>query len=110
MEFNINGASVLTGNLNTGHLDLILDGPSTITLSGNGTTAEIFANGVSTADLGDFKTKNTSVHIDGVSTVILNINGTLNGSVKGFSTLNYYGNPILENITSDEHSTIEKIG
>jgi hypothetical protein len=110
MEFDINGASVLTGNINTGHLNLISGNTSTITLSGNGTTAEILVNGTSTVDLGDFRTTNTSVNIDGVSTVTLNINGTLNGSVKGVSTLYYYGNPILENIYSDELSTIEKIG
>jgi len=110
VEFNINGTSVLNGNLDTGHLNLIVDGTNTISLSGNGTTAGLFVNGTSTVDLGDFRTTNTSVNIDGVCTVTLNVNGTLNGSVKGVSTLKYYGNPILENIISDEHSTIEKIG
>ena len=109
VEFNINGVSTLTGNLNTGHLELKLNNTSTVTLSGNGSTAEIFANGTSTANLGNFKTTNTSVSIDGVCTVTLNVNGTLSGSVNGISTLRYYGNPILEQITSDELSTIEKI-
>ncbi len=109
VEFYINGVSELTGILNMGHLHLILNDTSTITISGNGTTAEIFVNGTSTADLGDFKTTNTSVNIDGVCTVILNVNGTLNGTIKDFSTLKYYGNPILD-INSDEYSTIEKIG
>jgi len=109
MDFNIDGVSVLTGTLGTGHINIIIGSSSTITLSGNGATAEIFANGNSIVDLGDFKTTNTSVNIDGVCTVTLNVNGTLNGSVKGVSTLYYYGNPILENITSDELSTIEKI-
>jgi hypothetical protein len=109
VEFNVNGASILTGNLNTGHLDLISDGTSTITLFGKGTTAEILVNGVCTVDMGDFKTSNTSVNIDGVCTVTLNVNGTLNGSVKGSSTLYYFGDPILEDINSDENSSIEKI-
>jgi hypothetical protein len=109
VEFNIDGASILTGTLNTGHLKLISNGTSSITLFGKGTTAEILVDGVSTVDLGDFKTTNTSVNIDGVCTVTLNVNGTLNGIVKGVSTLYYFGNPILENITSDEDSSIEKI-
>ena len=109
VEFDINGVSVLTGTINTGHINIIIDNSSTITLSGKGNTAEILANR-STVDLGDFKTTNTSVNIDGVCTVTLNVNGTLNGSVKGISALYYYGNPILENITSDELSTIEKVG
>ena len=110
IEFNINGTSVLNGNLDTGHLDLIVDGSSTIYLSGKGTTAGIFVNGASTIDLGDFRTTNTTVNIDNICTVTLNLNGALNGSVEGISTLKYYGNPILENITSDELSTIKKLG
>ena len=53
--------------------------------------------------------RNTSVNIDGVCTVTLNVNGTLNGSVKGTSMLYYFGNPILEDINLDENSSIEKI-
>jgi hypothetical protein len=109
VKFDINGASVLTGNLNTGHLHLILDGASTITLSGKGTTADIFMHGTSTADLGDFKINRASVNIDDICTAILNVNGTINGSIKDFSTLNYFGNPILD-IVSDEYSTIERLG
>jgi len=109
LEFDINGVSMLNANIDTGHIDLQVDGTSTILLSGNGTTAYISVNSTSTVDLSNFKTTNTTVNIDGTSTVILNINGTLNGSVKGVSTLYYLGNPILENITSDKLSSIEKI-
>jgi hypothetical protein len=109
MEFDIKGVSMLNANIDTGHIDLQVDGTSTILLSGNGTTADISVNSASTVDLSNFKTTNTTVNIDGTSTVILNINGTLNGSVKGVSTLYYLGNPILENINSDELSSIEKI-
>jgi hypothetical protein len=109
LELDINGVSMLNANIDTGHIDLNVDGTSTILLSGNGTTADISVNSTSTADLSDFKTKNTTVNINGTSTVTLNINGTLNGSVKGVSTLYYLGNPILENINSDELSSIEKI-
>jgi len=109
MQFTINGASMLNGNLDTGHLDLIVYGSSTFSLLCNGTTAGLFVKGSGTVDLGDFRTTNTSVNIDGVCTVILNVNGTLSGCVKGVSTLKYYGNPVLEIINSDELSTIEKI-
>ena len=101
VEFDIKGIIMLNANIDTGHIDLQVDGTSSILLSGNGTTADILVNGTTTADLSDFETTNTSVNIDGTSTVILRVNGTLSGSVKGVSKLYYSVNTILENINSD---------
>jgi len=109
MEFNVDGASTLTGNLSIGLLDIIVDGVSTFILSGNCTKAEIIVNGVSTVDMGDLITSDIYVEIDGTSNVKVNVNGTLRGTVRGLSKLYYFGNPILKDLTKDEGSFIEKM-
>lgn len=110
--FLVSGASIVSGTLDMGggNLDILLSGASNITLDGNCKGLIINASGVSILELKDFMCTSATVILSGVSQATINVSENLNATVSGVSTLYYYGNPTLGNITSSGESTIQRLG
>jgi hypothetical protein len=92
------GASDITGNLTSGETAITLSGASQCKLAGSAGNTTIEASGASSMNSPDFAMQRADVSLDGASNASVLTDGTLNLDISGFSTLNYYGNPILGTI------------
>ena len=92
------GASDITGNLTSGETEITLSGASQCKLGGSAGNTTIEASGASSMNSPDFAMQSADVNLDGASNAGVLTDGTLNLDISGFSTLNYYGNPVLGTI------------
>jgi hypothetical protein len=86
-----------------------LSGSSYAKLSGSADNISINVSGASKLDLSDFTVENANIDISGASKVILNASGKINGSISGASTLHYYGDPVIGDLTVSGASSFSKL-
>lgn len=108
-DSRISGASMLSGSLFAGDMDLSLSGASRLSLKGKGGKLRIDASGASSLDLGDFVTNDTKVYLSGASRATIHLTGKLDGSLSGASKLYFYGNPKLGDLSTTGASRINKV-
>jgi len=96
-ECEISGASEVTSYLKATSSDIVLSGASEITLDGSGGNIRLDASGASQVDLAYFTVNNADINLSGASDASLDINGRLDVSLSGASSLEYSGNPTLGN-------------
>jgi hypothetical protein len=65
-------------------------------------------SGASHFDLGDFAGGDAIIGVSGASSVILTINGTLDGDLSGASSLKYRGDPKLGSLHASGASSIQR--
>jgi hypothetical protein len=94
-KIDISGASRANGVLKTADIRLVVTGASNCEFSGTTAAAKIEISGASHATLRDLVLQSADVDLSGASGATINTSGTLDLSVSGASTLNYYGNPKL---------------
>lgn len=92
-DFDISGASQVSGTLemNDGQFDL--SGASSLELEGLGEDITIEASGASNVVLTDFPVATADVELSGASRAIVNVNNRLDVDLSGASNLKYYGDP-----------------
>ncbi len=105
----LSGASKITGRLIASSSDFELSGASRAILTGLGGDINIDGSGASNADLLDFAVANASVDLSGASRATINVNGVLDVSLSGASSLEYSGSPSMGEMDISGASSIERI-
>ena len=105
----LSGASRVTGRLVATSSNIELSGASRISLTGSGGNIKIHGSGASSAEMVDFTVNNAFVDFSGASRASLYINGKMDVSLSGASSLEYTGNPALGEINISGASSMKKI-
>ena len=106
VNFDIVGASSLSGTINTGSLNCQLSGASHLQLSGTGDDLVVRAAGASILRLGDFVCQDADIDFIGASHGTVNAQGILDVRLIGASSLKYKGNPTLGKISTTGASVL----
>ena len=107
-NFNVSGASDVTGALNAEGIDLDISGASSIQLEGAAGDIDIEASGASRLNLAEITVNDASVTLSGASLCTLNLNGRLDIELSGASKLEYIGEPLLGEMNISGASTLKK--
>jgi hypothetical protein len=108
LDFDLSGASTVSGTLTTGDVTCTASGASRLSLEGSGRDLEMEASGASTLDLGDFASRSGDIKLSGASRATVNLSGTLDADLSGASTLEYLGNPTMGDISTSGASSIQE--
>ena len=108
-ELTLSGASHIEGNLNADNIDFDLSGASTALMRGSTGDIRVEASGASRVDLPNLTVNNADVTLTGASDASINLDGKLDMSLSGASSLNYTGTPVLGEINLSGGSTIQNI-
>ena len=106
-EFEISGASKVTGSMNADDVKCEVSGASKVDLDGSASNIIINASGASKIDLTDFPLNNANAKLSGASEASINVKGRLNAVVSDASSLYFLGNPTMGNISVTGASTIK---
>ena len=107
-EFDISGASGVSGSMTIADGEFNLSGASTIELEGSADDVSIEASGASHVRLADFPVTNAEVNLSGASSAVIDASGDLSGDLSGASRLSYIGSPTLGSITVSGGSEIRR--
>ncbi len=106
-EFEVSGASRVSGNMTADDAEFEVSGASSIELSGSADNIILEVSGASRVDLADFALNDADVDLSGASEATLNVKGRLDTALSGASRLYFYGNPTMGNISVSGASTIK---
>jgi hypothetical protein len=106
VEFEVSGASKITGDIATGDADFDISGASTIELEGSSIDIVVEASGASRVKLADFSIDNADVKLSGASSGIVKLDGRLDVDLSGASKLEYMGQPIMGTINISGGSSL----
>jgi hypothetical protein len=107
-NFDISGASRVSGSMETADANLNISGASTVELDGTADDITVDASGASSVKLADFAVTDASVELSGASNATVNASGELNIDLSGASTLHYLGSPTLRRVDVSGASTIQQ--
>jgi hypothetical protein len=103
----LSGASSLQmRDMDVGDFEVEISGASTLTAEGSGNNLLSIVSGSSHMDLTNFAVTNGDLSITGASQATVNLDGTLDATVSGLSTLYYIGEPTMGDIDVSDTSTI----
>ncbi len=106
-EFEVSGASRISGNMTANDTEFEVSGASSIELSGSANNITLNVSGASRVDLADFSLNDANIEISGASEATLNVKGRLDSVLSGASRLYFHGNPTMGNISVTGASTIK---
>jgi hypothetical protein len=102
VDLHVSGASRVTGSLTASRLNAEVSGASHCGIKGSAPSAVIKVGGASDWNAPDLMHQNADVVVSGASKATVNASSTLTMDVSGSSTVNYLGNPkIDENVTGN---------
>ena len=107
-EFDISGASEVSGSIKTADCSFIVSGASTVELGGSANDVTVEALSASKVRLSDFLVNNAKIDLSGASKATINASGRLDGNVSGASELGYVGDPTLGSLIISGASEIKK--
>ena len=107
VEFEISGASKVSGNLTAEETEFEVSGASQVKLEGATNNTILSASGASKVNLADFPLNNANIDLSGASETTLNAKGRLDARLSGASSLYFHGNPTMGNIEVTGASTIK---
>lgn len=103
----LSGASRLQGTYTTtGNVSFTVSGASSVELTGAGGDLAATVSGASRLELSNFAVRDVIVVMGGASQGTVNLDGRLDATVSGASTLLYLGNPTLGDINTSGTSTV----
>jgi hypothetical protein len=94
-DFNISGASSVSGNMSATSLNFLVSGASTVDLSGAAEDITLAVDGASKAEMEEFRLKVATVNLTGASSATIHVSERLNARLSGASTLLFRGNATL---------------
>jgi len=106
-DFNLSGASEVTGSLNIADGRFDLSGASSLELEGSADDISIEASGASDVKLSNLSAFNAEVELSGASDAAINASGRLDVDLSGASELKYVGSPTLGSISTSGGSSIK---
>jgi len=108
VEFDISGASRVTGDITAGDAEFDVSGASTVQLEGSANDIVVDASGASHVKLAAFPVSNADVTLSGASSGTVNLDGRLDADLSGASKLLYIGEPTMGTINTSGASTLSK--
>ncbi|MBA7696379.1 hypothetical protein ES703_105026 [subsurface metagenome] len=105
-DFEISGASHVSGSIEIDDGKFNVSNASSIELEGYAHDISIKASGASHANLADFPVSNATVNISGASVATVKTSGNIDGNISDASRLTYIGSPTLT-IETSGGSTID---
>ena len=106
-EFEISGASKVTGSVNASDVRFEVSGASEVELEGSAKNIILTASGASKVKLADFPLSNANAKLSGASETTLDVKGRLDAVLSDASRLYFQGNPTMGNISVTGASTIK---
>ena len=106
-EFEVSGASRVSGNMTADDAEFEVSGASSIELSGSADNIILEVSGASRVDLADFPLNNADVDLSGASEATIDVKGNMDLVVSGASRLYFLGNPTLGTTEVSGASTIK---
>ena len=106
-EFQVSGASRVSGNMTADDAEFEVSGASSIELSGSADSVILEASGAIRVDLADFALDDADVELSGASEATINVKGRLDTALSGASRLYFYGNPTMGDTSVSGASTIK---
>lgn len=106
-EFEVSGASRVSGNLTAGNLEIKVSGASSVELSGQADSIDLRISGASRVDLTDVPVGEANVTLSGASEATINVSGALDIELSGASRFFFYGNPVMGDTNVSGASTIK---
>ena len=107
MDFDISGASEVTGSVNATETILETSGGSKVELEGSASKILLKVSGASKIDLADFPLDSADVELSGASEATINVKGRLDTVLSGASRLYFHGNPTMGRVSVTGASTIK---
>ena len=108
VQFDVSGASKVTGDMTSGDVRFGLSGASTVQLEGSASDIVINASGASHIKLAGFTVNNADVRLSGASNGTVNLGGRLDADLGGASKLGYIGEPTMGTMNIMGASTLSK--
>lgn len=93
------GADIYVYNINTSATEIDIDGAASLDLSGNTDILELDLAGAGSIDAKSLVCKKAEVKISGASSAALSVTDELLADIDGVGALEYYGDPIVKNIS-----------
>jgi hypothetical protein len=106
-EFDISGASKVTGSLKTSDANFVVSGASRVDLKGSANNFTLTASGVSVLNLLEFTVNTANANLDGASEATIAVKEKLDAALSGASRLYFHGNPTMGNISVTGASTLK---
>ena len=107
IEFEISGASKVSGSVNASDVRFEVSGASEVELEGSANNIILEVSGASKINLADFPLSNANAKLSGASETTLDVKGRLDAVLSGASRLYFQGNPTMGNISVTGASTIK---
>ena len=108
IEFDLSGASKVTGDITAGDAEFDVSGASKVRLQGSASDIVIDASGASQLSLDNFPGDNADIKLSGASWATVNLDGRLDVDLSGASKLDYIGEPTMGNIEISGGSTLSR--
>lgn len=107
-DFQVSGASKLTGNLAMAALKVDISGASHLDLAGSGDSATCTGSGASQINLQNFISKTASVNLDGATQATVDATDNLDCVLSGASSLVFLDNPSIGTLNITGASTVKQ--
>jgi hypothetical protein len=108
VDFEISGASGVTGSLIANDAKFELSGASKIQLTDSAVDLTVDASGASRVELGSFPVTDADIVFSGASWGTVSLSGTLDADLSGASRLSYIGDPVFGNVNTSGASSISR--
>ncbi len=96
-NFNMTGAGRIEArDIRGKHLTIGLTGAGNMSIKGSADSLDLNLQGVGSYDGKNFKTKQATVHSEGVGSAVLNVSDQLDISVSGIGAVEYIGSPKVQ--------------
>jgi hypothetical protein len=107
-DFEVSGASKVTGSIEIDDGDFSVSGASSVSLDGSADDVRMVVSGASTMRLDDFEVSNADIELSGASKATVNVSGQMDVEVSGASNLYYLGSPTLGRLNVSGASNIRQ--
>jgi hypothetical protein len=108
LDLDISGASTFQGGMTVTDFDADASGASDIEIWGSSNTSKMDLSGASKITDEDFVMNDLDIDLSGASRATLTVNGVINISASGASSLDYNGTGLIDNLESSGGSSINK--
>lgn len=108
-EAKLSGNSTLSGYIETGDIDLYLNGNSNLNIKGSGKNLAAKLSGESTVNLFEFPITDSKIDMSGSSNIKINTDGRITVDGSGNSNLDFKGNGRIETQKLSGESKANKI-
>jgi hypothetical protein len=108
INLNLSSASKVDGDLQANNAVFKLSAGSSISLGGSTANMTINASGGSRANLDNFEVNNADVKLSSGSKASIYVIDRLNADLSTVSTLNYHGDPAIDNVEISGGAAIKR--